>query len=141
MMFYDVIKALHIVAMVAWFAGLFYLPRLYVYYVDAPATTRKTLAVMMYKLRVYIMAPAMVLTWTLGIALVALNPGWLQMGWLHAKITLVVLLSAYHGSLAVMGKGLLDGSCTRSAKFFKWYNELPTVLLVMIVLLVVLKPF
>ncbi|MFZ2620724.1 MAG: protoporphyrinogen oxidase HemJ [Alphaproteobacteria bacterium] len=140
-MTYDMIKAFHIIAMVAWFAGLFYLPRLFVYHVGAPATAKPMLNIMEYKLYHYIMLPAMLTTWLLGILLVILNPSWLSMGWFHAKFMCVLILSGYHGSLNIYRKRLAADTNTHSEKFFRYYNEVPTILLIMIVVLVVLKPF
>ena len=142
-MLYNVIYALHIVAVVAWFAALFYLPRLFVYHAEnaqqKPCTDM--LEVMERRLHKAIMNPAMMATWTLGLTLVYLNPYWLQNGWLHAKITLVVLLTVYHVTLGRFRKKFAAGSNTKSSKFFRMYNEVPTVLLITIVFLVVLKPF
>ncbi len=137
------IKAFHIMAMVAWMAGLFYLPRLYVYHAENGLTgpQAETFQVMERKLLKYIMNPAMLATWALGIWLVILNPSWLDMGWLHAKITLVVLLSGFQGACGKWRKELAAGTCTKSGKFFRIANEVPTVLLIAIVILVVVQPF
>jgi putative membrane protein len=134
------IKALHIVFMVAWFAGLFYLPRLFVYHAQAEdAVSRERFKVMERKLYRGIMTPTMALTITFGVIL------WLGFGitggWLHAKLVLVAVLVAYHFWL-----GRLVGEFARDANrrghvFFRWINELPLVLLAAIVILVVVKPF
>lgn len=140
---YELIKALHIIAVVCWFAGLFYLPRLFVYHVKAAdnAHSDALLQVMEFKLYRYITTPAMVATWLLGGAMIVLNPALLSGGWLHAKLLLVVVLSGYHGSLGVLRKKFAAGQNTRSEKFFRWYNEIPTLVLVAVVFLVVMKPF
>jgi len=139
---YLLIKALHLISIVAWFAGLFYLPRLYVYHCQAHGDEAKAmLATMERKLLRYIMNPAMIATWAFGITLLVMNPAWMQGGWLHAKLTLVVLLSIYHMSLARYRRQLADGRCTKSETFFRIYNEVPTVVLIAVVLLAVLKPF
>jgi putative membrane protein len=139
---YLLIKALHIIALVAWFAGLFYLPRLFVYHsINAKKPDNvKMLRTMEYKLYYYIMHPAMLATVVFGAWLLVLNPAWFQMGWLHAKLTLVALLLVYHFSLAYFLKAFKT-SAPKNEKFFRLYNEVPTLLLVVIVLLVVLQPF
>ena len=139
---YEIIKSLHIIAMVCWFAGLFYLPRLFVYHVDAQGEEAKTLlATMEYKLYTYITTPAMIATWVFGIWLIAMAPGWAQDGWLHAKIALVFVLSGYHGTLKRHMKKLKSGENSKDARFFRLYNEVPTVFLILVILLVELKPF
>lgn len=139
---YPLIKALHLISLIAWFAGLFYLPRLFVYHsIYAKKTTNvEMLRVMERKLYYYIMHPAMAATLALGLWLVALNPAWMQQGWIHAKLTLVALLLGYHVSLAHYLKAFTKGT-PRNEKFFRLYNEIPTLLLVAIVILAVLKPF
>ena len=139
---YLTLKALHLIAVIAWFAGLFYLPRLFVYhsiYAKKPGNI-EMLRVMEYKLYYYIMHPALAVTLGLGLWLVALNPAWMQQGWIHAKLTLVALLFAYHISLAHYLKAFKRGT-PRNERFFRIYNEVPTLLLLGIVLLAVLKPF
>lgn len=139
---YEILKALHLISMVCWFAGLFYLPRLYVYWVDAPnKAASDMLSTMARKLYSYIMNPAMVATWGFGLWLLHLNPDWLSQGWLHAKLTLVVLLTGYHHVLGAYRKKLVNGTCTKSGRFFRILNEVPTVILLIVVFLAVLKPF
>jgi len=133
------VKALHIVFMVTWFAGLFYLPRLFVYHaLSEDALSQERFKVMERKLFWGIMTPGAVLTIAFGLWL------WLGYGisgaWLHAKLALVVVLVAYH---AWCGKLMLDfraGRNTRSHVWFRWFNEFPTVVLFAAVFLVVLKP-
>jgi putative membrane protein len=137
---YLFMKACHIVAVVCWFAGLFYLPRLMVYDVEAPGA-RPVLRVMQRRLLVLIMRPAAAATWALGMALLLMNPDWMTQGWMHAKLLLVLLLTAYHGTLEMLVAQLARGACTKSARFFRLYNEVPTVLLIVVVMLVVMKPF
>ncbi|HEX6632428.1 MAG TPA: protoporphyrinogen oxidase HemJ [Usitatibacter sp.] len=134
------LKAFHIIFVVSWFAGLFYLPRLFVYHAqaaDAPSNER--FKVMERKLYRGIMMPAMLLTVASGLWL------WLGYGftggWLHAKVTLVVLLVAYHFWLRRMLGDFARDANRRSHVFYRWVNEAPTVLLVAIVILVVVKPF
>jgi protoporphyrinogen IX oxidase len=141
---YLVLKTLHIVAMVAWFAGLFYAPRLFVYHVESEQnepSAVKVLATMERKLLHYIMLPAALATWGLGLALLAKAPYLMSHGWVHAKLGLVLLLSAYHASLEFHRLNLAHGHNTKTSRFFRLYNEVPTVLLLLIVALAVIKPF
>nr|WP_312232182.1 protoporphyrinogen oxidase HemJ [Pseudomonas sp.] len=141
-MLYLWIKALHIVAMVCWFAGLFYLPRLFVYHAmseDAPS--RERFSTMERKLYRGIMTPAMIATLVLGVGLLMLAPGWMSQGWMHAKLTLVILLVGYHHVCGAMYKRLARGENKRSHVFYRWFNEVPVLLLLAIVILVVVRPF
>jgi protoporphyrinogen IX oxidase len=136
------IKALHVIAVIAWMAGLLYLPRLFVYHADAPAGSEKseTFKVMERRLLRAIINPAMVATWALGLWL-----GWrvfrFEPGWLHAKVALVVLLSAFHGYLARATRLFAADRNTRPARHWRMVNEVPTVLMIAIVILVIVKPF
>jgi protoporphyrinogen IX oxidase len=136
------LKAFHIMAVVAWFAGLFYLPRLFVYHVGAKPGSElsETLKVMEHRLLTAIMTPAMAAVWILGLTL-AYWEGAFSDGWLHAKLALVFLLSGFQGALSRWTKDFAADRNTRSAKFYRVANEVPTVFLILIVLLVVLKPF
>ena len=126
----------------AWFAALFYLPRLFIYRVeDADAKGKAMLDKMAFKLSKFIMAPAMVATWLFGILMLIQNPALLSFGWVHTKLLLVFLHTGYHGHTQIMRKQLAAGTCTKSGKFFRFYNEIPTLFLIVIVLLAVLKPF
>lgn len=141
-MLYLWIKALHIIAMVCWFAGLFYLPRLFVYHtMSKDEASRERFSVMERKLYRGIMTPAMIATLVFGIALLVLVPGWMSQGWMHAKLTLVVLLVGYHHVCGAMYKRLARGENKRSHVFYRWFNEAPVLLLIAIVILVVVKPF
>jgi putative membrane protein len=137
------LKALHIIAVVCWFAGLFYLPRLFVYHAettDTPGSER--FKIMERKLYRGIMWPSLVLTVFFGIWLLALNwPYYRTQGWLHAKLTLVVLLIAYHLMCGHFLKAFRDNRNTRSHKFFRIFNELPVLALIAIVILVIVRPF
>ncbi len=137
---YALFKALHLIAMVAWFAGLFYLPRLFVYIIEQPKAA-PTLHVMAFKLSRYIMLPAAAATWLCGILLLMQVPEAMHQGWLHAKLGFVLLLTAYHASLEYFRLQLKAGRNQHSAKFFRLYNEIPTVLLIVIISLAVFKPF
>jgi putative membrane protein len=134
------VKALHIVFVVAWFAGLFYLPRLFVYHAQSrDAAAVETFKVMERKLYRGIMTPCMVLTLLFG--------AWLWLGygvtggWLHAKLALVALLVAYHFWLGKLRSDFARDANVRGHVFYRWVNELPLALLVAIVILVVVKPF
>lgn len=141
-MLYDYIKAFHIISFTAWMAGMFYLPRLFVYHAQTTdKNTSETFKIMERKLLRFIINPAMILTFIFGITLIVLNPGWMQQGWLHAKFLLVLLLTAYHGYLARIRKVFERDQNTKTDKFYRWLNEVPTLLLVGIVILVVVKPF
>jgi len=136
------IKALHIIAVISWMAGLFYMPRLFIYHTDAePGSVQsETFKVMEWRLLKLIINPAMMATWVLGLLLVWLG-GWHSSGWLHAKLALVIALSTVHGFFARWVKNFAADRNTHSQKFYRIINEVPTVLLVIIVILVVIKPF
>jgi putative membrane protein len=141
-MLYLWIKALHIVAMVCWFAALFYLPRLFVYHAMSDDTVgRERFCTMERKLYRGIMVPSMIATLVFGIWLIALAPGFLQQGWLHAKLTLVVLLIGYHHVCGAQVKRFARGEPGRSHVFYRWFNEVPVLILLAVVILVVVKPF
>ena len=141
---YPWVKALHIIAVVAWMAGLLYLPRLFVYHAEVPAGSNRAamLAVMEWRLLYGIMLPAALMSYAFG-ALLAATPGivaW-QRGWIWTKLAIVLLLTVFHWMLARWRRGLAAGRATHSAKFYRIVNELPTLAMIAIVLLVVLKPF
>ena len=142
---YGLTKAFHIIAVIAWMAGMLYLPRLYVYHAGATPGSElsETLKVMENRLLRFIINPAMAAVWILGLLLVfAFNVVDIRAdGWLHAKLTLVLLLSGYHGALAGWRKDFAADRNTRSQRFYRIANEVPTVLMIGIVILVVLKPF
>ena len=135
-------KALHIMAVISWLAGLFYLPRLFAYHANATAGSQmsETFKVMEERLMRIIMAPAMIVTWLSGL-LLAWWYGYFLEGWFIAKFGLVLAMSAFHGKCATWRKAFAADENTQSNDFFRMINELPTVLMIIIVLLVVLKPF
>jgi len=147
MTLYESLKALHLVAIVAWFAGLFYLPRLFVYHVEragqgeAGGEMAATFALMERRLLRAIMNPAMIAVWILGLALIAeRGPAWMGINaWMHAKILLVIGLSAFHMALARWRRQLEAGTCARDGRFFRLVNEVPTLALFLIVALAVFK--
>ncbi|KTD08200.1 putative membrane protein [Legionella jamestowniensis DSM 19215] len=137
------IKAFHIIAMVAWFAGLFYLPRLFVYHAQATDTISiERFKVMERRLYYGITWPAAIITTILGLTLILFNPSYyLKAGWMHAKLGLVALLWVYHLTCGHFRRLFAREKNTNSSKFYRVFNELPTLFLMAIVLLVVLKPF
>ena len=137
-----IIKAFHIIALVAWFAGLFYLPRLFVYHTDALDTISiERFKIMEFRLFYAIMSPAALLTTGLGVWLVFYNPDYyLHASWMHAKLTLVLLLWVYHVFCGYCVKQFAKEKNTRSTTFYRVFNEVPTLLLIGIVMLVVMKP-
>ncbi|KJK16493.1 protoporphyrinogen oxidase HemJ [Pseudomonas sp. NPDC087612] len=136
------IKALHIVSVVCWFAGLFYLPRLFVYHAQSQdSISQERFVIMERKLYRGIMLPAMIASLVFGIWLLSLTPGFMSQGWMHAKLTLVVLLIGYHHMCGAQLKRFARGENTRSHVFYRWFNEVPVLVLLAVVILVVVKPF
>ena len=140
---YSYIRAFHIIAMVAWMAGLFYLPRLFVYHTGAKPGSEmsETFKVMERRLLGVIMNPAMIVTWSLGLILMFVFIDWRTAYWLHAKLVLVILLTVFHMMLARWRKDFAADRNQRSEGFYRAVNEVPTLLLIFIVVLVVVKPF
>jgi putative membrane protein len=144
---YGWIKAFHIISVIAWMAGMLYLPRLFVYHCAAEkgSVQSETFKVMERRLLRGIINPAMIATYVFGVWLAWLiadsrYPGYLP-GWLWAKIVLVLMLSGVHGMLARWCKDFATDNNHHSQRFYRLINEVPTVLMIVIVLLVVLKPF
>ena len=136
------VKAAHIIAVISWMAGLLYLPRLLIYHFDCEAGSRQseTFKVMERKLLKIIMTPAMILSWAFGLWLAFLVSAHSD-GWFVAKFFLVILLSAFHGFEARWVKQFADDERPRTQKFYRIANEVPTLLMVLIVILVIVKPF
>ncbi len=136
------IKAVHILAVISWMAGMLYLPRLFVYHAGAEQGSElaKTFETMERRLMRFIMAPAMIVTWITGLMLAGMGD-FLGSGWLQGKLALVILMSALHGYFSAARKNFAAGTNQRPARFFRIVNEVPTLLMIGIVLLVVLKPF
>ena len=139
-------KTFHIIGVVVWFAGLFYLVRLFIYHVeadtlstDAQAVLKPQYSLMEKRLANIITTPGMVVTVAMAIGLLATNPGWLQQGWLHVKLAFVALLLAYHVFCYRLMRQLERGVCTWSSGKLRALNEAPTLLLVVIVMLAVFK--
>lgn len=142
-MAYFWVKALHVISIIAWMAGLLYLPRLFVYHsVATPGSeTSETFKVMERRLLRAIMNPAMVAAWAFGIGMLVLEPAWLQQGWLHAKLLFVVGLTAAHMMMARWRKDFEADRNTRPQRFYRIVNEVPTLLMIGIVIFVIVKPF
>ena len=139
---YEWIKALHVIAVIAWMAGMLYLPRLFVYHCEAEVGSKQseTFKVMERRLLKAIMNPAMIVTWMAGLYL-ASSGHWFSAPWLHGKLLLVVLLTGAHGFFSRCVKDFAADRNLRSQKFYRYINEVPTLLMIVIVVLVVVKPF
>jgi putative membrane protein len=139
---YPWIKAFHIIAVIAWMAGMLYLPRLFVYHcrTEKGSMQSETFKVMERRLLAAIVTPALIATWLLGLALGWMG-GWFDSGWLQAKLALVVALTAVHGLLARWVKAFAADRNRHSEKFYRIINEVPTILMIAIVILAVVKPF
>ena len=141
------VKALHVIGVIAWMAGLLYLPRLFVYHAAAAkgSEASETFKTMERRLLRGIMNPAMILAWTFGLVLVFVYPveasiDWTK-GWVHAKALAVVLMTVLHHIYALWRKDFALDRNTRPPRFYKWWNEIPAVLMVVIVIMVIGKPF
>lgn len=136
------LKALHILAVISWMAGMLYLPRLLVYHAGTvPGSSESELfKVMEFRLARYIIAPAMIVTWVVGLWL-AYESGAFTMGWFHAKLLFVLLMSGVHGYLVGQVKKFGRDERPHDARHYRIVNEVPTVLMILIVVLVVVKPF
>jgi protoporphyrinogen IX oxidase len=142
---YEWVKAFHIIAVIAWMAGMLYLPRLFVYHcaADPGSMQSETFKVMERRLLKAIINPAMIATWFLGLWLIWLIgwQGFRQSGWLHAKLVLVIAMSGVHGMLSRYVKDFAADRNRKSQKFYRIINEVPTALMILIVILAVVKPF
>ena len=143
MEYYLWILAFHVMSFISWMAMLFYQPRLYVYHSEHAQNSGFTEVVQIqeYKLIKYIGNPAMWATIFSGSLMLWLNPGFLHSGWIYVKLLLVAVLFAYHFSLEFHRKKLAENPVYRPGKFYRFYNEVPTLLMIGIVIMVVLKPF
>ena len=139
---YPWLKALHVVAVIAWMAGMLYLPRLFVYHCEAEPGSKQseTFKVMERRLLLAFINPAMVATWALGLWL-AWAGGWYAAGWFHAKFACVLAMSAVHGFFVRCVRDFAIDANHRSQKFYRVINEVPTILMIAIVILAVVKPF
>jgi putative membrane protein len=141
MTLYLTLKALHLIAVIAWMAGMLYLPRLFVYHVSATGETSATFKIMERRLFKFIMNPALIAVWLFGGLLIWQMPHYLHEGWFHVKLLLVVLMTGLHHYYGRLLRDFRDDKNRHSARFYKIINEIPTVLLVIIVFLVVFKGF
>ncbi|WP_029521903.1 protoporphyrinogen oxidase HemJ [Persephonella sp. KM09-Lau-8] len=138
------IKALHVISVISWMAVLFYLPRLFVYHAENKDKKEfvSVVKIMEYKLFKYIGVPAFWGTVLTGIAMIAMNPEMFKTGgWIHLKLTAALLLIAYFIHLSFIRKKLENDECTKSGKFFRFYNEVPTILMIIIVIMAIVRPF
>lgn len=140
---YEWLRALHIISIIAWMAGMLYLPRLFVYHVDAKkgSTQSETFKVMEYRLLKFITNPAMIAAWVFGGLMLWANPALFDGGWMHVKLTCVILMSGAHGVLSKHVKRFAVDENQKSAKYFRILNEVPTVLMIIIVIMAVVQPF
>ena len=141
-MLYEWIKALHVIAIISWMAGMLYLPRLMVYHCDAPkgSPQSETFKVMERRLLKAIMNPAMIVAWLAGLWL-AWDGGWFTAGWFHVKLALVLAMSGFHGTLSRWVKDFAADRNVRPARLYRIMNEVPTLLMIGIVVMVIVKPF
>ena len=143
MNYYFLFKSLHLIAVISWMAGLLYLPRIFVYHADnnIEKNTSETFKIMEKRLMFFIMTPAMILSWFFGISLILINGTSINSSlWVQTKLFLVVLLTIYHLFLGhYLRKFALDEN-EKNAKFFKIINEIPTVLLILIIFVIIYKP-
>lgn len=139
---YAWIKGLHIISVMAWMAGMLYLPRLYVYHAGAATGSEmsETFKLMERRLLRFIINPAMIAAFVFGILMFVINNTLLQLPWMHIKLTLIFFMTAFHGLLARWRKDFANDRNKHSAKFYRIWNEVPTVLMIAIVLLAVVKP-
>jgi putative membrane protein len=141
-MLYNWLLALHIIAVIAWMAGMLYLPRLYVYHARAAKGSElsETFKVMERRLLRGIINPAMIAAWILGLCLAWQGHHWME-GWFHAKLALLLGMQLIHAALARWRRAFAEDRNTRSDRFYRFMNEVPTLLLIGIVILAVVKPF
>lgn len=139
---YEWIKTLHVLAVISWMAGLLYLPRLFVYHANAvkASETSETFKIMERRLLKAIMTPAMIVAWITGLY-IAYLVDYFRSGWFHGKLLLVIVMSAVHGLLAVHVKRFARDENVKASRYFRILNEVPTLLMVGIVILVIVKPF
>ena len=143
MNYYLLFKSLHLIAVISWMAGLLYLPRIFVYHVENSERkeTTEIFEIMEKRLYFYIMRPAMILSWFFGIILIYINGiDIFSQLWMHIKLGLVVLLTIYHEYLGICLKSLKLKTNTKTSKFFRIINEVPTIILIFIIFIVIFKP-
>lgn len=139
---YPWVKAVHVIAIISWMAGMLYLPRLFIYHCEAEtgSAQSETFKVMEHRLLRLIMNPAMIVAWVLG-AWLAWNAGFFTSGWFHAKLALALVLSAVHGYFSAAVRAFAEDRNTKPPRHWRIVNEVPTLLMIGIVILVIVKPF
>lgn len=140
---YEWIRALHIIAVISWMAGMLYLPRLFVYHCDAKKESEQseTFKVMERNLLKFIMNPAMIAAWVFGGLMFYANPALMGEGWMHVKLLFIVIMTGLHHGFAKYVKVFAADENTKSDKFYRWMNEAPTVAMIIIVIMAVAQPF
>jgi putative membrane protein len=140
---YEWIRALHIIAVISWMAGMLYLPRLFVYHADVAAGSEisEKFKIMEHRLLRYITNPAMIASFIFGGLMLWANPDLLSAGWMHVKLAAIFLMSAMHGMFARWRKDFAADKNTKSSKFFRFANEGPTILMILIVIMAVVQSF
>jgi protoporphyrinogen IX oxidase len=142
-MFLLYIKAFHIISVIAWMAGVLYLPRLFVYHTEVEAGSKQseTFKIMERRLLKAIITPAMIASWVFGLILAYYVVDWSEAGWFHLKLLLVVAMSGFTGFLARWTREFAEDRNTHSQRFYRIANEVPTLLMIVVVILAVVKPF
>jgi len=143
MNFYLLFKSLHLIAVISWMAGLLYLPRIFVYHVENSEKKEaiEIFEIMERRLYFYIMRPAMIATWLFGVILIYINGlDIFSQLWMHTKLALVVFLTIYHEYLGACLKSFKLKTNTKTSKFFRIINEVPTIILILIIFIVIFKP-
>jgi len=142
-MFLLYIKAFHIISVIAWMAGVLYLPRLFVYHIEAEKDSKQseTFKIMERRLLKAIITPAMIASWVFGLILALEVVDWAYAGWFHAKLLLVIAMSGFTGLLSKWTREFAQDRNTHSQRFYRIANEVPTLLMIAIVILAVVKPF
>ncbi len=135
------LKAFHVIAMVTWFAGLFYIPRLFVYHADATDLVSSNRFKIMERRLFILMNIGAGATLLFGISMIVAAPGYLQLAWLQVKFALVAVLIAYHVLCGKLVRAFAENRNSRSAKWFRAFNEVPSLLLIAIIILAIVKPF
>ena len=141
-MFYDIIKSFHLISIISWMVGLLYLPRLFVYHNDTKNSSDMdvTFLLMEYRLLNYIMTPALIVTYTLGFLLLYDNTYFLSENYFLIKLFLVLCLTVFHFYLTILYKEFKKGYRKRNTKFYRIINEFPTLLMILIILIIIVKP-
>lgn len=141
--YYDWFKALHVISVIAWMCGMLYLPRLFIYHCDAEtgSVQSETFKVMERRLMRGIINPAMMSSFLFGILMLVVVPEHLSEPWMHVKLTALVAMTGIHGFMSRWRRAFAEDRNTHSTKFYRWWNEFPTVLMIIIVIMVIVKPW